>query len=59
MEINLTPEEFKDNFTKLLSGLVESEDVTNFYVDKSRKNVQIMLNDWTLELKADGTWLVS
>jgi len=56
MKVELTKEEFKDPFNRLLAGLVEGNDVTNFSVDKDVKRIQILLGDWTLELLPDGKW---
>ena len=37
--------DFKSNFEKLLTGLVEGEDVTNFMVEKDKKTIQILVGD--------------
>lgn len=38
-------------FEKLLAGLVEGNDITNFSVDKDIKRIQILVSEWNLELK--------
>ena len=48
--------DFKSNFEKLLTGLVEGEDVTNFLVEKNKKTIQILVGDWSLELHDNGKW---
>ena len=48
--------DFKSNFEKLLTGLVEGEDVTNFMVEKDKKTIQILVGDWSLELNDNGSW---
>ena len=48
--------DFKSNFEKLLTGLVEGEDVTNFLVEKNKKTIQILVGDWSLELNDNGSW---
>jgi len=56
MKVELTKEEFKDPFDKLLAGLIEGNDVTNFFVNKNNKHIQILLGDWSLELLPNGKW---
>ena len=42
----------------LVRALVEDEkDISNFLVVRN-DNVQIMIGDWNLELRADGTWSI-
>ncbi len=49
---------FNSKFEKLLAGLVEGEDVTNFSVDYNVKprTIQILIGDWSVELFEDGKW---
>ena len=56
MKVELSKKEFKDPFNKLISGLVEGNDVTNFFIEKNKKRVQILLGDWSLELLPNGKW---
>jgi len=56
MKVELTKEEFKDPFNKLLTGLIEGNDVTNFSVEKDQKQIQILLGDWCLQLNSNGKW---
>lgn len=37
--------DFNSNFEKLLVGLVEGNDVSNFCVDKDTQNVTILIGD--------------
>ena len=51
--------DFKNNFEKLLTALIEGEDVTNFSVEKDEKKIQILVGDWSLELHGNGKWEIN
>ena len=51
--------DFKNNFEKLLTALIEGEDVTNFSVEKDEKKIQILVGDWSLELHDNGKWEIN
>lgn len=56
MRVELTKEEFNSNFNKLLTGLIEGNEVDYFSVDKERKVVNILVGNFGIELRNDGTW---
>ena len=58
MKIDRHSMDFGNRFEKLLAGLIEGEDVTNFSVDKDTKprRIQILVGDFNLELLENGKW---
>ena len=58
-KMKLTDFDIKSNFEKLLVGLIEGEDVTNFSVEKDEKKIQILVGDWSLELHGNGKWEIN
>lgn len=62
MKIDRKSIDFKNNMEKLLAGLVEGEDVSNFSVDKDTgkpTRIQILVGDWNLELLSNGKWEIA
>ena len=57
--MKVTEINFDKKIEKLLAGLVEGTDVTNFSVDKDTgepTRIQILVGDWNLELLSNGKW---
>lgn len=52
----VTDIDFNSNFEKLLKGLIEGNAVTNFSVDKSRKEINILIGDFNVNLYNNGKW---
>lgn len=59
--MKVTEIDFKSRFEKLLKGLIEGEDVTNFSVDKdvSPRRIQILVGDFNVELLENGKWEIN
>jgi len=49
---------FNSNFEKLLVGLTQDDDVTNYSVYKKTETIHILVGDFCLELNNDGTWSI-
>ena len=59
MKIERKSIDFNKKMEKLLAGLIEGTDVTNFSVDKDTgepTRVQILVGEWSLELLSNGKW---
>lgn len=62
MKIERSSMDFKKKMEKLLAGLIEGTDVTNFSVDKDTgelTRIQILVGDWNLELLSNGKWEIA
>jgi hypothetical protein len=56
MKVVLTNKEFQSNMNRLIAGLVEGDDVTNYSVNDNNSQIQILLGDYCLELNKNGKW---
>lgn len=56
--MKVTEVNHKSRFEKLIRGLIEGEDVTNFSVDfdANPKRIQILVGDYNVELLENGKW---
>jgi len=59
--MKVTEINFNSKFEKLLAGLIEGNDITNFSVDKDTnpKRIQILVGRWNLELLENGKWEIA
>lgn len=58
MKLQLDDKEYKENFTKLLQGLIEGDDVDWFSINKVDKSIHLLIGDWSIDLHNDGTWSI-
>lgn len=59
--MKITDVNYNSRFEKLLKGLIEGNDVTNFAVDKdvTPKRIQILVGDANVELLDNGKWEIA
>jgi len=59
--MKVTDIDINSKFEKLLAGLVEGNDVTNFSVDKDTnpRRIQILVGEWNVELLDNGKWEIA
>lgn len=49
----------KSNFEKLLAGLIQGNDVSNFCVDKKEKSINFLFGEWNVTLYDNGKWEIT
>lgn len=49
----------KSNFEKLLAGLVQGNDVSNFCVYKKEKSINFLFGEWNVTLYDNGKWEIT
>lgn len=54
--MRVTEFNLKSNFEKLLSGLIESDDISYFKIDKTDKTIHFLISDWNVTLYDNGKW---
>lgn len=61
MKIEKESLDFNKPMDKLVAGLIEGDDVSNFLIEKASgevQKIQILLGDWNLELLPNGKWSI-
>lgn len=60
MKILIEHKDFNDKFSLLQGALANGgKDISNFMIDRPNGCIQIMIEDWCLQLNDDSTWEIS